>query len=226
MVSVLQAGALGQSTHSTARSASRTTKLTLLPDQSHFPRRGQNRRHLRPTSHPHDRSDRLYPRRCIPDFHRRIPLDGLWKNYLWFRCRFPVVRPATPVTLWSCSLFVQSDRMIVPVYQSEISPAENRGQLACIEFTGNIVGYASSVVSTPRSPSRRDELTRIIGRSGLDISLRSSSPISPGDSRSGCSASSAQFSRLESFSFRNRLGSFSIVQNSARCEIDDCAYVV
>lgn len=35
--------------------------------------------------------------------------------------------------------------MIVPTYQSEISPAENRGKLACIEFTGNIIGYASSV---------------------------------------------------------------------------------
>ena len=34
---------------------------------------------------------------------------------------------------------------IVPIYQSEISPAEHRGKLACIEFTGNIVGYASSV---------------------------------------------------------------------------------
>jgi MFS family permease len=34
---------------------------------------------------------------------------------------------------------------IVPVYQSEISPAHNRGRLACIEFTGNIVGYATSV---------------------------------------------------------------------------------
>ncbi|QRV75792.1 Sugar (and other) transporter [Ceratobasidium sp. AG-Ba] len=34
---------------------------------------------------------------------------------------------------------------IVPIYQSEISPAEHRGMLACIEFTGNIVGYASSV---------------------------------------------------------------------------------
>ncbi|KAK4157437.1 hypothetical protein C8A00DRAFT_29584 [Chaetomidium leptoderma] len=34
---------------------------------------------------------------------------------------------------------------IVPVYQSEISPAHHRGKLACIEFTGNIVGYASSV---------------------------------------------------------------------------------
>jgi hypothetical protein len=45
-------------------------------------------------------------------------------------------------------------RMIVPVYQSEISPAENRGKLACIEFTGNIVGYASSVVrSHPPPPS-------------------------------------------------------------------------
>ncbi|CAH7670951.1 general substrate transporter [Phakopsora pachyrhizi] len=34
---------------------------------------------------------------------------------------------------------------IVPIYQSEISPAEHRGQLACIEFTGNICGYAASV---------------------------------------------------------------------------------
>ncbi|KAK0747533.1 hypothetical protein B0T21DRAFT_418219 [Apiosordaria backusii] len=34
---------------------------------------------------------------------------------------------------------------IVPVYQSEISPPHNRGQLACIEFTGNIVGYTTSV---------------------------------------------------------------------------------
>lgn len=34
---------------------------------------------------------------------------------------------------------------IVPVYQSEISPPHNRGKLACIEFTGNIAGYASSV---------------------------------------------------------------------------------
>lgn len=36
--------------------------------------------------------------------------------------------------------------MIVPVYQSEISPAENRGRLAAIEFSVNIVGYSSSVV--------------------------------------------------------------------------------
>ncbi|KAJ8098251.1 general substrate transporter [Lipomyces tetrasporus] len=34
---------------------------------------------------------------------------------------------------------------IVPVYQSEISPADHRGRLACIEFTGNVVGYAASV---------------------------------------------------------------------------------
>ncbi|KAK2739037.1 hypothetical protein FQN57_006719 [Myotisia sp. PD_48] len=34
---------------------------------------------------------------------------------------------------------------IVPVYQSEISPPHNRGKLACIEFTGNICGYATSV---------------------------------------------------------------------------------
>ncbi|KLO09333.1 general substrate transporter [Schizopora paradoxa] len=34
---------------------------------------------------------------------------------------------------------------IVPIYQSEISPPNHRGQLACIEFTGNIFGYAFSV---------------------------------------------------------------------------------
>lgn len=34
---------------------------------------------------------------------------------------------------------------IVPIYQSEISPPHNRGKLACIEFTGNITGYAASV---------------------------------------------------------------------------------
>jgi MFS family permease len=34
---------------------------------------------------------------------------------------------------------------IVPVYQSEISPAHNRGRMGCIEFTGNVSGYAASV---------------------------------------------------------------------------------
>lgn len=34
---------------------------------------------------------------------------------------------------------------IVPVYQSEISPPHNRGRLACIEFSGNVAGYATSV---------------------------------------------------------------------------------
>ncbi|GAA6042170.1 hypothetical protein JCM8097_004996 [Rhodosporidiobolus ruineniae] len=34
---------------------------------------------------------------------------------------------------------------VVPVYQSEISPAENRGLMGCIEFTLNVSGYAASV---------------------------------------------------------------------------------
>lgn len=34
---------------------------------------------------------------------------------------------------------------IVPVYQTEVAPSGNRGLLSCIVFTGNIVGYASSV---------------------------------------------------------------------------------
>ncbi|RYO86579.1 hypothetical protein DL766_003426 [Monosporascus sp. MC13-8B] len=42
-------------------------------------------------------------------------------------------------------LGVGSLSTIVPVYQSEISPPHNRGQLACIEFSGNIIGYATSV---------------------------------------------------------------------------------
>ncbi|BGP20408.1 hypothetical protein JCM10213v2_008556 [Rhodosporidiobolus nylandii] len=35
--------------------------------------------------------------------------------------------------------------MCVPVYQSEISPAEDRGRMGCIEFTLNVTGYATSV---------------------------------------------------------------------------------
>ncbi|RXK41044.1 hypothetical protein M231_01675 [Tremella mesenterica] len=35
--------------------------------------------------------------------------------------------------------------MVVPIYQSEISPADHRGLLGSVEFTGNVVGYASSV---------------------------------------------------------------------------------
>lgn len=34
---------------------------------------------------------------------------------------------------------------IVPLYQCEISPSEERGKLVCGEFTGNIVGYSLSV---------------------------------------------------------------------------------
>ncbi|KAH8120441.1 general substrate transporter, partial [Phellopilus nigrolimitatus] len=34
---------------------------------------------------------------------------------------------------------------IVPIYQSEVSPPSHRGALACMEFTGNIFGYACSV---------------------------------------------------------------------------------
>lgn len=34
---------------------------------------------------------------------------------------------------------------IVPIYQSEISPPNHRGALACMEFTCNVFGYASSV---------------------------------------------------------------------------------
>lgn len=42
-------------------------------------------------------------------------------------------------------LGVGSLSTIVPIYQSEISPPHNRGKLACIEFSGNILGYAFSV---------------------------------------------------------------------------------
>ncbi|KAJ3530352.1 hypothetical protein NM688_g7723 [Phlebia brevispora] len=34
---------------------------------------------------------------------------------------------------------------IVPIFQSEISPPDHRGALACMEFTGNVFGYACSV---------------------------------------------------------------------------------
>lgn len=34
---------------------------------------------------------------------------------------------------------------IIPCYQSEISPPSDRGFYACLEFTGNIVGYSASI---------------------------------------------------------------------------------
>lgn len=34
---------------------------------------------------------------------------------------------------------------IIPCYQAEISPPDDRGFYACLEFTGNIVGYSSSI---------------------------------------------------------------------------------
>ncbi|KAK6204984.1 uncharacterized protein RJT21DRAFT_12297 [Scheffersomyces amazonensis] len=34
---------------------------------------------------------------------------------------------------------------IIPCYQSEISPADDRGFYACLEFTGNIIGYSTSI---------------------------------------------------------------------------------
>ncbi|EGW34286.1 uncharacterized protein SPAPADRAFT_148933 [Spathaspora passalidarum NRRL Y-27907] len=34
---------------------------------------------------------------------------------------------------------------IIPCYQSEISPPDHRGFYACLEFTGNIIGYSSSI---------------------------------------------------------------------------------
>jgi len=57
---------------------------------------------------------------------------------------------ATTMTMMMVSRFIAGLGVgmlstIVPVYQSEISPPHNRGKLACIEFSGNIVGYATSV---------------------------------------------------------------------------------
>ncbi|KLO09332.1 general substrate transporter [Schizopora paradoxa] len=34
---------------------------------------------------------------------------------------------------------------IVPIYQSEVSPPNHRGALACMEFSGNVFGYLTSV---------------------------------------------------------------------------------
>ncbi|KAJ3569062.1 hypothetical protein NP233_g5298 [Leucocoprinus birnbaumii] len=58
-----------------------------------------------------------------------------WTNGFWMMIVGRVVS-GLGVGLLSC---------IVPIYQSEISPPNHRGALACIEFTGNIVGYSSSV---------------------------------------------------------------------------------
>ncbi|GLI81933.1 ribulose-1,5-bisphosphate carboxylase/oxygenase large subunit [Penicillium ochrochloron] len=58
---------------------------------------------------------------------------------------FAVNMPMMMVGRIVAGLGVGALSTIVPVYQSEISPPHNRGKLACIEFTGNIAGYATSV---------------------------------------------------------------------------------
>ncbi|KAJ5888868.1 Mitochondrial substrate/solute carrier [Penicillium taxi] len=58
---------------------------------------------------------------------------------------FAISMPMMMVGRIIAGLGVGALSTIVPVYQSEISPPHNRGKLACIEFTGNIAGYATSV---------------------------------------------------------------------------------
>ncbi|KAI1187856.1 sugar transporter STL1 [Nemania serpens] len=58
---------------------------------------------------------------------------------------FAVNMPMMMLGRLVAGLGVGSLSTIVPVYQSEISPPHNRGKLACIEFTGNIVGYTTSI---------------------------------------------------------------------------------
>lgn len=58
---------------------------------------------------------------------------------------FATGMPMMMVGRFIAGLGVGSLSTIVPVYQSEISPPHNRGKLACIEFSGNIIGYTTSV---------------------------------------------------------------------------------
>ncbi|KAI6108424.1 general substrate transporter [Pisolithus croceorrhizus] len=69
---------------------------------------------------------RLYNRRCYPNIH----LQG-----------FYVMIIGRVVSGFGVGLL----STIVPIYQSEISPPDHRGALACMEFTGNVFGYATSV---------------------------------------------------------------------------------
>lgn len=102
----------------------------------------------------------IYTRRCRSDLYNRVLVHDYWQANKWFRCWSPFVR----VICSSGEPFLNvAYRTIVPIYQSEISPPNHvslvnlvavtscsffykRGALACMEFTGNIIGYSSSVV--------------------------------------------------------------------------------
>jgi hypothetical protein len=116
-------------------------------------------------------------------------------------------------------------------YQSEVSPAHNRGLLGCVEFTGNGQSslsnhlHYSSQKLTPRFISRTYLLLPLLFPplalplrlpllqsldtlllSGSTTSPPTSSPTSPGVSRSPFNASSASSSLREHSLSRNRLG--------------------
>lgn len=92
-------------------------------------------------------------------YHRAKAYHLVWRTYLCYRRDFPELcmeygrydcrtyhlRCRSRFIIVSYFAISIDFSTIVPVYQSEISPPHNRGKLACIEFTGNIVGYASSV---------------------------------------------------------------------------------
>ncbi len=77
---------------------------------------------------------------------RRTILYGSMIFFVGGACQtFATGMPMLYVGRITAGLGVGALSTIVPVYQSEISPPHNRGKLACIEFSGNVAGYAASV---------------------------------------------------------------------------------
>ena len=77
---------------------------------------------------------------------RRTILYGSMVFFVGGACQtFATAMPMMLLGRILAGLGVGALSTIVPIYQSEISPPHNRGKLACIEFTGNVAGYAASV---------------------------------------------------------------------------------
>lgn len=153
MVAVLELGALGTSISSIL--------FPPLTPGSHVHRCWPCGRHHRTKGNTLRRCTRLHCWRCRSDVHYRLLRHDYRPCHQWLRC-WPLIVSDRDNNLHLC-LPSAIPSTIVPIYQSEISPPNHvrtylahfrhnlipvqRGALACMEFTGNIAGYATSVVS-------------------------------------------------------------------------------
>jgi hypothetical protein len=119
----------------------RNSRTLLILQYSDLASRWKSRRHLWTAADAVLGCSHILGRRSDTDLRNFLRSDGLWTHYLWVWRRFPVVSDhwalfnSLQATQQTLMLAATPKRMIVPVYQSEISEADNvsmpMGYLSC-----------------------------------------------------------------------------------------------